>query len=194
MVERFKPKNGYGQNGHRNGKSNGSNQYTKDLIHRGSVFKPAYVEQAKKACKAGFTDIELAQLFGVSEMTINNWKLRYPEFALALQSAKDVADERMERSFYQRGIGYSYESEKVVTDSTGFERVTREAQHIPGDVTAQWRWLLNRRPDRWREVHEVEGTIRNEHIFTFNIFENDLSASMKTIEGKKATPRLEGRP
>jgi hypothetical protein len=203
MVERFKPRNGH--NGHRNGKSNGSNQYTKDLIHRGSVFKPAYIEQAKKACEAGFTDNELAELFGVTFKSINQWKLKHPEFGLALKIGEEPADNRVERKLYEKVNGFWVDTEKLFVlkdeffDTDG--NLVRTSQRIhheptrdyyPPDTGAICFWLKNRRPDRWRDKHEIDGTIRNEHIFTFNIFENDLSAGMKTIEGKN--PRLERRP
>ena len=29
-------------------------------------------------------------------------------------------------------------------------------QHVPPDVTAHIYWLKNRRPDRWRDVHNIE--------------------------------------
>jgi hypothetical protein len=192
MVERFKSKNG--QNGHRNGsKSNGNNQYTKDLIHKGSVFKPAFVQQARKACAIGFTDNELAQLFGVTFVTINDWKLRYPEFALALKVGKEPVDDKVERSLLQKATGFWIDSEKVFcTDGIVTRVPTRE--YYPPDTGALCFWLKNRRPDIWRDKHEIDGTIRNEHIFTFEIFENDLSASAKVIEGKKSVPRLERRP
>jgi hypothetical protein len=157
---------------------------------RPSSYKPAYVDQAKKACEAGFTDVEVGKLFGVSEVTINEWKLAHKEFCLALKSGKTAADDRMERSFYQRGLGYDYESKKTVKDNTGFEQVTKTTQHVPGDVGAQFRWLSNRRPEVWRERHEVDVSGKIENVFTLNIFEQDLSDGGKVIEGEKSVPRL----
>ena len=34
------------------------------------IYKQAFVKQAEMACQAGFTDRELAELFGVSEMKL----------------------------------------------------------------------------------------------------------------------------
>jgi hypothetical protein len=65
-----------------------------------------------------------------------------------------LADDRMERSFYQRGIGYDVPVREVVTWTEGkdvVETVTETTEHIPGDVGAQRSWLTNRRPKQWRD-------------------------------------------
>jgi len=167
-----------------------------------SQYKPAYADQAKKACEAGFTDSELSQLFGVSEMTINNWKLAHKDFALALNAGKGVADSRVERKLYERACGFWVKTERlfVLKEDTLDKRgkVVGSKQYVhheptkdyyPPEVSAMIWWQKNRQPDKWRDKHEIDGTIRNEHVFTFNIFENDLSAGMKTIEGKKSERR-----
>jgi hypothetical protein len=33
--------------------------------------------------------------------------------------------------------------------------VTETTEHVPGDVTAQMKWLSNCRPDKWREKIDV---------------------------------------
>ena len=72
-----------------------------------------------------------------------------------MKIGKAVADDRVERSFYQRGIGYDYEIRRVVTDYKGRETVTVSSQHVPGDVSAQFRWLMNRRAERWRDKVDI---------------------------------------
>jgi hypothetical protein len=70
------------------------------------------------------------------------------------------ADERVERSLYQRAVGYDLESTKTVEEhaigedgkATLVSRITTtQTQHVPGDVGAQGRWLSNRRPRQWRD-------------------------------------------
>ena len=59
----------------------------------------------------------------------------------------------MERSLYQRACGYEVEVKKTVIKKEGRDVVTTTTEfreHIPGDVTAQTRWLTNRRPKQWR--------------------------------------------
>jgi hypothetical protein len=52
---------------------------------RPTLYKPAYAAQAAKACQAGFTDQELADLFGVAVSTISAWKAEHVEFSDALK-------------------------------------------------------------------------------------------------------------
>jgi hypothetical protein len=41
---------------------------------------------------------------------------RHPEFSEAMKVGKSVADDRMERSLYQRGIGYDIDLKKTDED------------------------------------------------------------------------------
>jgi hypothetical protein len=80
---------------------------------RPSKYKADYAAQARKACETGFTDKDLADLFGVSRSTINLWKLENKEFSAALKIGKEKADDQVERSLYYRALGYSYDAVKV---------------------------------------------------------------------------------
>jgi hypothetical protein len=77
-----------------------------------------------------------------------------------MKIGKAVADDRVERSFYQRACGYEYDSRKIVTSTKNGVTVTETSEHVPGDVTAQMKWLCNRMPRKWRDKvdvgHEVE--------------------------------------
>jgi hypothetical protein len=97
----------------------------------------------------GAIDDQLAHFFEVSVRSVRSWRVRYPEFAQACQLGKEVADERVEASLFSRAVGYSFDSEKILT-SAG--QIFREAfvAHIPPDVKACVIWLTNRRPAEWR--------------------------------------------
>jgi hypothetical protein len=92
----------------------------------------------------------------VSEATIDNWKLKHEDFARALKAAKAPADDRVERSLYARANGYEYDSEKIFCNKDG--QVTRVPvrKHVPPDTTSCIFWLKNRRPDLWRDRHEID--------------------------------------
>lgn len=47
---------------------------------RPSVYDPSMAEQARKLALLGLTDAEIAEFFGVTEQTINNWKDEHPAF------------------------------------------------------------------------------------------------------------------
>jgi hypothetical protein len=71
-----------------------------------SSFKPEYVEQAKKLCQLGATDLDLADFFHVAEKTIRNWQAAHPDFLEAVRLGKGKADERAVKRLYQRAVGY----------------------------------------------------------------------------------------
>jgi hypothetical protein len=123
---------------------------------RPSKFKPEYVEQARKLCKLGATDRELAAFFEVTEKTLNNWKLESDEFLQALKSGKDEADDRVERSLFARAVGYEHDDVDIRVIE-GQIVATPITKHYPPDTTAAIFWLKNRRKDEWRDK------VTNEH-------------------------------
>lgn len=132
---------------------------------RPTVYKPEYVAQAEKLCALGATDDEMADFFEVHRSTIYRWKLEYPEFCDAIKTAKEAADERVERSLYQKATGYNVKEEqavklKVDQYKEGVEIVEVE-KHVPADTTAAIFWMKNRRSGKWRDKfdHEHSGTV-----------------------------------
>lgn len=124
---------------------------------RPTKYLPEFVEQAKKLCKLSATDMEIADFFGVNKATLNRWKAEHPEFRASIKTAKAEADARVERSLFERAVGY--EHEEVDIRSVGSKLVkTPIRKYYPPDTAAAAFWLKNRAPDRWREVKAVELT------------------------------------
>lgn len=122
---------------------------------RPTEYRPEYVERAKEMCLRGATDVELADEFKVSVTTLYNWRAKYPEFLQALKAAKDVADERVERSLFERAVGYERDSVKIFCqDGQIIQQTFREL--VPPDPTSMIFWLKNRQPKLWRDKTEVE--------------------------------------
>lgn len=124
---------------------------------RPSKYKEEFVEQAEKLCALGLTDVELAQFFGVSEVTLNAWKSKYPDFLKSLKVGKEHADTRVERSLYQRAIGYSHPEDKIFNDN-GKPMIVPTIKHYPPDTTAAIFWLKNRKSADWRDKQDHEHT------------------------------------
>ncbi len=122
---------------------------------RPTKYKPEYVDQAAKLCKLGATDAELADFFEVSVSTVSLWKVQHPEFSEAIKPTKETADSRVERSLYQRAVGY--EHDEVDIRVVGGEIViTPIRKHYPPDSVAAIFWLKNRQG--WRDKTEQEIT------------------------------------
>lgn len=127
---------------------------------RPSPYKPEFAEQAAKLCELGATDYELAKFFNVCTRTVQRWRIEHEEFCRAVIAGKDAADERVERSLYNRAVGYTFESEKVFQFQGAIVRAATE-EHVPPDPGAAMNWLKNRRADKWRDKqdHEHGGAI-----------------------------------
>lgn len=120
-----------------------------------STFDEAKIELIKYMCKIGKTNIEIAEELGCCEKTIYNWKKEHPLLLQTLNDWKHVADEKVERSLYERASGYTVKETKAfVIDG---QIVTQEVdRHFPPDSTSMIFWLKNRKPKEWKDKREVE--------------------------------------
>jgi hypothetical protein len=122
---------------------------------RPTKYRPEYAEQARKLCERGAIDPELADFFAVSLKTICNWKVSRAGFAEALKAGKAVADDRVQASLYNRAVGYSFDSVKILaTDGRVIQ--TPYVEHLPPDVNACRFWLVNRRRKDWQLTPRAE--------------------------------------
>lgn len=131
---------------------------------RPTKYKAIYAKQAVKLCDLGATDQELAAFFEVDISTLYRWKNTHKGFCDAIKTAKSVADERVERSLYQRALGYVQDDVKIFMHSASGEPVYAPFKSkVVADTTAAIFWLKNRRPDEWRDKKEhdigVDGSL-----------------------------------
>lgn len=128
-------------------------------------YKIEFAVQAEKLCKLGATDMEIADFFEVDVRTVYNWKHDQPEFFHALKQGKAESDDRVERSLYQKAIGYEQDEVKIFMPGGADEPVYAPFRaKISPDTTAAIFWLKNRKPEEWRDkaVTEFEGKIQTE--------------------------------
>ena len=145
---------------------------------RPSSFKPEYVAQTEKLCALGATDIELADFFNVDPVTIWRWKYQFPEFRKAISTAKEAADDRVERSLYNRALGYQRKAVKIFMPANAGEPVYAPyTEEVPADPASMIFWLKNRRREYWRDRHPEDST--------------DTTVTVKVIGGLQETPKSE---
>lgn len=128
---------------------------------RPSKYKPEFAEQARKLCRLGAIEKDLAEFFNVAETTIDNWKINHPEFLGALKNGKGFSDDRVERSLYERATGYTCPETKVLIVKGKVEKVEM-FKHYPPDTTAMIFWLKNRKKEQWRDKQDHDVTIVND--------------------------------
>jgi hypothetical protein len=117
---------------------------------RPSSFKEEYEAEAYKLALLGATDKQMADFWGVTEQTVNNWKNEHPGFFESLKRGKLDADANVAKSLYHRALGYSHPEMKVFQ----FEGQIIEHEvikHYPPDTGAAMAWLKNRQPKTWRD-------------------------------------------
>lgn len=136
-------------------------------------YKPEYAEQAKKLCALGATDAELADFFEVKVVTIWRWQTTNKEFCNALNAGKKSLDDRVQRSLFQRAVGYTHDAVKIFMPAGAEKPVYADyREHVPPDPGAAKLWLCNRRPSEWRDKQNLEhtgqdgGPIKTEVVFS----------------------------
>lgn len=133
-------------------------------VGRPTDYKPEYVEQARKLCALGATDEKVADFFGVSETTVNNWKNAHPEFLESLTRGKaQYDDEAVVGAFHRRAVGFRYQEKVYETDESGELKLSKvfEKEQAP-DAGACLNWLKNRKSAEWKDKHEHSVTLNDD--------------------------------
>ena len=146
---------------------------------RPSKYRAEFADQARKLCRLGATDKELADFFVTSEQTINAWKKSHPAFLDALNDGKAAADAEVADKLFRRATGYSHDAVKIFNHQ-GAPLEVKYVEHYPPDTTACIFWLKNRRPDLWRDVNRQELTGKDggpiEHKNATELTDEELEA------------------
>lgn len=124
---------------------------------RPSPYDKVDLKQVEKLCRLGATDKDIADFYEVSEATVNNWKIKHPEFLESQKKGKVLADAEVAEKLYQRALGYSHEAIKIM-QYEGMPVTVKYIEHYPPDTTAAIFWLKNRQPEKWRDKQEIQHT------------------------------------
>lgn len=149
--------------------------------HPRGAWNPEIPERARKFALLGVTDREMAEQFGVTEVTFSRWKKSHPDLAEAVHRGREGANAEVAASLYQRAVGFTMETEDIKI--VGGEPVTVKLRKtFPPEVQAQIFWLKNRRPDLWRDKVEnaLVGAPAGE--VTPRIVVEHINAAMKEAE------------
>lgn len=124
---------------------------------RPTKYRAEFASQARKLCDGGFTDEQLADFFDVHVSTIYRWMAEHKKFCEAVKVAKEIADQRVERSLYQRALGYTTPAVKIFMPAGAKEPVyATYRENVQPSDTAIIFWLKNRKKDTWRDRQDHE--------------------------------------
>jgi hypothetical protein len=163
------------------------NKYAKGNAGGGrpTLYQRKYAVIAERMCSKGATRADLADRFGVAIATIVSWQLEHEEFSGACKRGQEAADDRVEASYYERAVGYTYDSEKLFMHEGKIIREPLKV-HVPPDPRAAEFWLRNRRPDRWKDAKQLETRVADD---------DPLLAFLKSIDGRVLRPgEQDGQP
>lgn len=128
----------------------------KNKVGRPDGFEKINFIKLKNLVLAGLTDIEIGEGMGVTGTTIRNWQKNRPEFFATIKDWKKKADERVQRSLYERACGYTVEEEELFFHKGQIYRANKLKHYAPDPVSCIF-WLKNRQPDQWRDRVEHTG-------------------------------------
>jgi len=134
--------------------------HTSDVIKTGrpTKYDEKYNEQAYKLCLLGASDKDMADFFGVTESTLNLWKIEHKVFSESLTRGKLGADANIAKSLYHRAKGYEHKETITATFQGKITDTMEVIKHYPPDTPAATLWLKNRQPKLWRDKVDVELT------------------------------------
>jgi hypothetical protein len=125
---------------------------------RPSEYDPSYVTKVLQMAERGATDFEIADSLGVSVRTLYRWKAEREDFRHSLKIAKDIADDRVVRSLYQRALGYEQDAVKIFLPKGEIEPViVPYIEKVAPDTTACIFWLKNRQRKDWQDKQVLAG-------------------------------------
>jgi transposase len=118
------------------------------LFEPGGGVTPRHVMLAQKLAADGKTDVEIAEIFGVSEECINKWKRDSADFRRAVREGKMVIVAEAEETLRQMAMG-GRESINV-TEITGKNaRTITTKERLHPDVRALTHILAVLHPEKW---------------------------------------------
>jgi len=119
-------------------------------------YNPLYhPDVAYRLALEGFIDVQIAKEIGICKKSLYNWRNKYPEFDAAIARGKILPDDLVEKSLFQRAVGYSYPEDHIMQHQ-GKPIIVHTIKHVPPETKAAFIWLTNRRPDRWRYKMEID--------------------------------------
>lgn len=121
---------------------------------RPTRYKKEYDELARNYCLLGATNEKLAELFGVTTTTIDNWLKAHKSFLGAVKDGREIADATVAQSLFHRAKGYSHREDKIFCNKDGDVTTVETVKHYAPDTTACIFWLKNRQREDWRDVKE----------------------------------------
>ncbi len=143
------------------------------------------VKFAVLAGKLGATDTQLAAALGVTTQTLRNWKSSKKQLFCALTAARAQKDNAVEKSLFERALGYKHKAVKILVIDGKVVKVPYTEQYAP-DTAAATFWLKNRASDKWRD--RTDQTISNPDGTALNPGTTVIAPTVVFVQPSKDDP------
>lgn len=110
-------------------------------------YDPSYAARARDLCMAGLSEVEIANVLGLSVGMLRAWREHYIDFDNAWLDGTIHANVKVLAALYKRTQGY----DKVIWKETP-TGMMRELKHYEPNVPACLAWLAVKMPDQWAKA------------------------------------------
>jgi len=125
-------------------------------VGRPTKLEDRMIEQVFEMALLGLTDVQMAKILGVSEVTFNDYKKKHPQFLKSLTHGKEEADGKVAKAMYKRALGLTITEDALTRDG----EVVSLKKELPPDTAAAKHWLANRQRALW--ANNGETTIKSD--------------------------------
>lgn len=78
-----------------------------------------------------------------------------------MESGREIVTDKVENALLKRALGYEAEDSQVISHvkedgSVTIAEIRKQTRHIPPETAAMAFYLKNRRPDLWKDRHDVK--------------------------------------
>ena len=152
----------------------------------------------KGYARDGLVDAEIAKKMCISRSTLAVWRKKFPAINDVLKETKEVVDRQVEMSLFDRAVGQTvklrkpFKMKKINYDPTTGKKISEEEyidygeveEYIPADTKAITFWLINRKPNEWKQKIEVETTEENDTTGLIQIGSVEKMDIREVIDGE----------
>jgi len=163
-------------------------KYTEWLTEEGLIKIQGYARD-------GLVNSEIAKAMGISRTTLDKWKKMFPEIENAIKGQKEVVDRKVENSLFEKCQGkvvklrkpmkvkkikYDPKTGRKIEEKEVIE-YTEQEEYIPADTNAIKFWLINRKPEEWKQRVEVAAQTDKDNT---GIIQIERSGDEEVLDGE----------
>ena len=109
------------------------------------------MDRVRKLATAGASDAEIMAALKVSRSAFYRTLREQEEFSDALDTAREPATDEVQSALFKLATGYDSEVVREESEDGKPERTVVTRQRAPPSLAAARFWLVNRRPELWRD-------------------------------------------